>query len=393
MKKFALALGIFAIFAGSAVAQEAPVTLTPEQVKELVPLRNSVQTIQDMAQAKVLTEEQAKVGTDHYLKLAAQVAGRQVSAQELLSVDAAPPKLTALQKFAGFVTFVNILWVFAIVIVVVSFCYLFGDLVKHLFEILANVPLWFYELVFYGLSLWTIFSADKYRPGVSHYVALTGCLLFAGALAFTCSRRQFKGTGFAYSLILAVLYSAVAVLYTSPMIGFVAVIALMGALGFSVIVSPLVYCIGFENEDSLGKATVAAFALLIAFSVVKIFGFQTAQVFQTGALWMGSFVGYLGLLIASSKWYKRNFPYVVMQFVTIAFGVAALFVGSVYQIGELQKIGGTFFALYVLEKFCEIPVESTRGYAVLGLTGGGLVYWFCMTVKSNPEAFRAYLLF
>jgi len=108
---------------------------------------------------------------------------------------------------------------------------------------------------------------------------------------------------------------------------------------------------------------------------------------------MGSFVGFLGLLIASSRWYPKRFPYAYLQFVTIVAGLAALFVGSLWQIGELQKIGGTFFVLYVLEKLCEIPIEKRKNYAYLGLVVSGLFFGFCMMVRSHPETFQPYLLF
>lgn len=386
--------GLFLLCAAFAGAQEAPAPFTAEQVQELLPLKQSVLTVQELSESAFLDPAVRDHATDRYLALAAKVAGRPVTMAELLSVKAEPVRLTAAQKFVGFITWVNILWMGAILIGVVSFCYLFGDLVKVLLEMLVEVPLAFYELVFYGLSLGLIAYANHFRPSVAAYVALTGCLLFAGAMGFTISRRRLtKNVGLVYFSVLAALYSGVALLYTSPMVGFFAVIALMGALGFSVLVGPLCVCIGFHDEDSLGKATVAALAMLVAFVVISITGSPALTVFKAGALWMGSFVGFLGLLIASSRWYRRQFPYVVMQFVTVAAGMAALFVGSVWHISELQRIGGTFFSLYLLEKLGEIPVESRRGYAFLGLTCSGFIYWFCMTVKSNPEAWRPYLLF
>ncbi|HXV27189.1 MAG TPA: hypothetical protein VD862_04170 [Candidatus Paceibacterota bacterium] len=380
--------------AGSAGAQETAPPFSAQQVGELVPLKQSVLTVQDLAAAGLMEPVRLQEATDRYLGLAGRIAGRPVTLDELMAVQSGPGQLTALQKFAGFITFVNILWVIAIIIGVGSFIYLFGDFARLMFEILAAIPLVLYELVFYGISLGLIFWADSFRPGVSHYVALTGCLLFAGAMGFTISRRNLtRGTGFGYFAVLAALYACVALLYTSSMIGFLAVIALMGALGFSVIAGPLCYCIGFQSEDALGKATVAAMAMLAAFVGFTIAGTGTLEVFRPGALWMGSFVGFLGLLIASSKWYERNFPYAVMQVVTVIAGIAALFIGSVWHISEFQRIGGTFFALYLVEKYAEIPVRSMRGYAVLGLTGSAFVYWFCLTVKDNPEAWRPFLLF
>ena len=73
------------------------------------------------------------------------------------------------------------------------------------------------------------------------------------------------------------------------------------------------------------------------------------KVFEEGALFLGSFVGYLGLLISSSsKWYGRNNPgrYLFAQIVTFIAGGLAIFIGATFGIGELLKIGGTFFVLW-----------------------------------------------
>ncbi len=168
---------------------------------------------------------------------------------------------------------------------------------------------------------------------------------------------------------------------------------MLAALGFSVLVTPLCYCFGFDDEASLGRATTAAFAMLAGFVLLRVFGASVPglNVFESGALFLGSFVGYLGLLIASSRWYGHKKNYALFQIVTIAAGVAALLVGSLCGIGELQKIGGTFFVLYLMEKPFEIPVESKRAYAAIGLFVAALLFGFCWYVRANPETFRSIL--
>lgn len=369
--------------------------LSEAVIKELIPIRNSVSVIQDATANKFISPDQAAPAINHYLALARKIAGRPITLQELMAVNDAPLKLTAAQKFVGFITFVNIIWVIAIALGVGCFIYLFGDLVKHLVEILVGIPAWFYELVFYGFSTSLVFYADYLRPGVGHYVALTGCLLFAGALGFTFHRHRIE-SGTSYFLILTLAFGTVALVYTSPMIGFVTIGALMATLGFFAEVIPFGYVVGFRDDDALGRGTSAALIVLALFVTVKIMltNSRLTEVFQPGALWLGSFVGFLGLLIASSRWYdRRRFHYVAMQIVTVIAGMAALFIGSVFQIPELQRIGGTFFVLYLTEKPAEIPMESARGYAILGLIISAAIYFFCMKVKADPEVFRPYLLF
>lgn len=388
-------LGILAICLAAPAYAGEQIAFSEEVARELVPLRNNVQVLRDMSAAGVVSAQQAQTGATRYLEIAAKVAGRQVTVEELLAISVDQPvKLTGLQKFAGYITFVNTMWVFAIIVGVTCFIYLFGRLIVEIAGLFLAIPAWFYEFLLYAFSLTLILKGDYFRPGVGQYVALTGCLAFAGALIISGIRLKLSAPG-SFFLILTAVWGFVALLYSSSLIGFFAVIALMGALGFFVAIHPLVYVIGFKDEDSVGRATAAAFCLLAAFVALQIFGIPLAHlsVFQPGVLFMGSFVGFLGLLIASTRWYPRRYPWPLFQLIAIAAGIGALYFGTVYQLPELAKIGGTFFALYLLEKFCEVPVEGRVGYACLGLIGSGAVYWFCLTVKNNPDFFRPYLFF
>ena len=115
--------------------------------------------------------------------------------------------------------------------------------------------------------------------------------------------------------------------------------------------------------------------------------------FEQGALWLGSFVGYLGLLIASSRWYENRMHYVLMQVITIVMGINALAIGSIFGIPQLLGIGGTLFVLYLIEKPFEIPVESFTAYAAIGLcvavVVGGSAWW----AQNHLTQVQPYLLF
>lgn len=362
--------------------------------------RRSVIALQETADSGVITRGQAEEGAKRYIAQASEAAGKTLTLDELMSapdaVTAGPvPQLTALQRFAGLVTFVNVLWVLAIGVGVASFAFLFGSFVKDLIKALKNVPLEFYEFTFYAGSVGLAVYGRTLSEGVAPYVGLTGCLLFGAALLFTAkAHKALKLGGAGVSAVLFAAWSAAAFVYGSSMLGFIAVAAFLSALGFSVIVSPLCYCIGFKDDAALGKATSAAFVILAGAVGIRIAKAHVPALatFEDGALFLGSFVGYLGLLIASSRWYDgKDRNYVLFQVVTVVAGIAALFVGSVFGIGELQKIGGTFFVLYLTEKMFEIPAKSARGYAAVGLVVSAAIFGFSMYVKSNPESLRPFL--
>lgn len=398
----------FALLLVSGIARaQFPATppADPQVAARIATLKLNIGTLSDLEASGIITGTQADEGRRRYVGLASEIAGRPMTIEEIMAAPEpsyaaptappAPRELTALQRFAGLITFVNVLWVLGIAVGVLSFAFLFGSYVKDLIRLLKDVPMVFYEVVFLGGSLGLLFWGRTLSPGVAPYVGLTGCLLFGAAMLFTAKAHKGLNLGGALlSASMCLAWSIAALMYGSSMLGFIAVAALMSAFGFSILVSPLCYCIGFEDDAAVGKATSAAFTVLIAYVCVRVFGLDASilGIFESGALFLGSFVGYLGLLIASSRWYgSRNRNYVLFQIVTVAAGIAALLVGSVFGIGELQKIGGTFFVLYLVEKLFEIPVGSKRGYAALGLVASAAVFGFCMYVKSNPDSIRPFL--
>lgn len=379
----------------------APPDVTPAQATELAGLRQGILTVTDLAEQGIITDAQAKQGILRYVSKAKEVVGRDITAGEIFLLDtdtataAAGQELSALQKFAGLITFVNIMWVLAILLGVACFTYLAGGWVVALIVAFAVIPLAVWEALFLLAGLGLAGYGTTLSPEIAPYVGFTGCMLFGGGLAFVLKNHRLKKHIDSLFLVLAAVSGLFAVLYGSVLIGFLAVVALMGALGFSVAVLPMCYVIGFRDDDAVVRATTAGFFVLLLFVGLTIGGNDIGvfSVFRTGSLWMGSFVGFLGLLIASSKWYAKRSSYVLLQIVTLVAGVAALLVGSIWQIPELQRIGGTFFVLWVLEKFIEIPVESAKGYAYLGLCASGLLYGAFTVVKAYPETLGPYLLF
>lgn len=387
------------LLAATAARANTPPQFTPPQAAELVRIRTGIDALEENADAGIITRAQATQGTERYLAATKAAAGRALTRSELAAVPAptatavAPATLTALQRFAGLITFMNVLWVIAIVVGVISIVYFFGSIFVDLLKVLLEVPPIVYELLFYTGAVGLLVFGRTLRPEISPYVGLAGALLFAGAIVYSTVTRKLKSEPMRFCLILAIVWAIAALVYGSQMLGFITVMALLGALGFSAMMWPGVIALGFEDDDALGKATSAAFLILIGFCAARITAdaSPTLAIFEKGALFMGSFVGYLGLLVASSRWYEhKRYPYVLFQIVTVAAGIGAIAVGSIFGIGELQKIGGTFFVIYLLEKIIEIPAESARGYAFVGMLASGAIFAFCTYARLHPETIRPY---
>ncbi|MDO8600756.1 MAG: hypothetical protein Q7R73_04100 [bacterium] len=302
------------------------------------------------------------------------------------AVASACPELTGLQKFAGLMTFGNIMLTAGILGSV-------GFLAWLLY--LVRIPAVVYEVCGYTVSLGLVLFAKRIPLGVDPaFIAFAGCICFAAMILVSAALHNVKRDEAGYCMMLAVTWAAVAVAYQSELIGFFAVAALFGALGFFVRSYPFMTVIGFEDRDALNRATGAAFVLLVGFISFRISGITNsyAQLFSYGTYLIGSLVGFTGLLILAYEGYGKHRGYISRQIPIIVGGIAALFFGSVLAIPELQKIGGTFFGLYLLEKICDVPTEGRVGFAFKGFVISCIALGAGYLILSHKDFFASYIL-
>ncbi|MES2006853.1 MAG: hypothetical protein V4436_01960 [Patescibacteria group bacterium] len=289
----------------------------------------------------------------------------------------------------------NVLQVGAIILAVACAGFLLFKWFGWLVAIFLSVPVQVYEVIGYAASIALVVLAYFLTGSNQLWPLLGGSLLFGAMLMITGYVHDLEANFERFFGILFILWAAIALVYQNEVIGFIAVGAFVGMLGFSFLVVPMGYVIGFEDNDALKRATTAGFITLALFVAIRVSGTYVPyiHVFEHGALWLGSFVGYLGLLIASSRWYENRAMYPLMQVITIILGMGAIGVGSVFGIPQLLGIGGTFFALYLIEKPFEIPVESGTAYAAIGLfvacSVGGGVWW----AQNHMDIIQPFLLF
>jgi hypothetical protein len=304
------------------------------------------------------------------------------------------PDLTGLQVAAGFVTWLNVLSVFAVVIAVACVSVLLKEWFAFLLAAFAAIPVQVYEVLGYGLSLALVASGMWLAPADRLWPVFGGSLLFGGMLAITSQVHKLKGGAAGFHGILFAAWTAVAFAYGDSLVGFIAVLAFMGMLGFSAAVIPMGFAVGFTDKDAVPRATSAAFLTTLAGTGWYLArGMDPANPLLEGALWLGPMVLFLGLLITASSWYATRTPYAVRQIGPFALGIAGMMVGATYGVPHLAGIAGTFLVLYLIEKAADIPARSLTGYAAIGLVvsaliGGG-VYW----AQRHMDLIQPYLLF
>jgi len=385
---FCLFIGLFLLKPPVAFAQ------TSDAGSTIVAAKHSIMTIETLEQQGLISPAEAQQSIAYYIAEASEAAGHALTLQQILATpDPTPQTLTPLQEFAGAINFLNVILLLGSLATVGALGYLFQHYVVKLLNILKHIPVVVYEGISYAASLGCGIGGWFLPEPMHSSLGLCGCLLFAGALGFSAHLHKFKANMFRFSSLLFLVWTGAALLFGSSLIGFIAIGALLSALGFSIIITPLCYGFGFRDEATVGRTTLAAFLILLLFMALKLFStfLPALAIFSFGALFLGSFVGYTGLLISSSRWYKGKKHYWLFQIVTVLAGIGALFFGSVLRIDELLKIGGTFFVLYCLEKLMEVPTKSKPAFALLAATVGIITVCFCWFALTHQELLQAFL--
>ncbi|CAE7860292.1 unnamed protein product [Symbiodinium microadriaticum] len=383
-----------------------------DKLNELVLIRENIEMTDKLTLRGALEADAASKITESELGRASKLLGKDVTYEELkgLTGGAEPPP-SAWEKFTGFFTFVNIIMTLAALMLTVAVVWLFGI---HFLALILAVPAKIWEVISYGLCGGLILMGSRAEPNLQMLWVLPGCFGLVGALAlnrhnwwgYKRSDDHYHGYWESYkaekyfthfaSAVLMVAWGATAIYFQSQLLGFMAVASAMTLIGFVCGMVPGIVWIGFEEDSVIPRATFAAFCMGAIYTLAHATG-TTSEIFNTfkvGLSWWGYFVFYLGILIMASKWYCRdsyrspiNFGlYASMQLLVIGAGVAALYLGSVYGIGLLLGIGGTFFGLYLMEKWFEIPWEGGGwAWALLGLSV--FLYYFVVFAQKNPDYF------
>ncbi len=305
---------------------------------------------------------------------------------------------TRVAQLGNLLTLTNLMLVAGSVIIGVAIIMLFGH---YLLALILAVPIQAWEVLLWAGFLTLAWSATRVSPAWQLAVLMPACMGFIGTTLLSC--RLHGGSGNAHEVpftILAVVWGAIAMHFGSHVIGFMSVLAGLSALGFVCGYLPGVVYTGFERINVIPRCTLAA-GLMLAAHVTLLTAatnIPEVDVFREGMGFMGSFVYYLGILIMSSKWYawerdpvdhNRVFNwtlYGAMQLLVLCSGFAALYFGTVFGISALLGIGGTFFGLYVLEKYYEIPWRGIGWvWSLLGL--GVLMYGMGVMANTYPQYF------
>ncbi|MBY3151143.1 hypothetical protein HFO56_01815 [Rhizobium laguerreae] len=304
-------------------------------------------------------------------------------------------ELTTLQVAAGFVTWLNLLKVFALVLGTGCFVFLFGRFAAVFLVLFALIPVAAYEVLGFALAAALLIGASFADPSLTTWMIVPGGILFAGVLLLSAKLRDISGSKSNFMLTVTLVWGAAAVFYGSEVAGFGAVMAFMGFMGFSVLVTPLAYCIGFDDEKAVNRAGGAGLFICGVLVLERWFtpGVSQLDVFRSGMQWLGPFVFALSLLITSSRWFMdvKKQSYIGMQVLTAAALFAMMTAGSVSQIDAMLNVGTAFLILFILEKPMEVRHGSLTHLAFTGLVMSVLVGTGVYYAQTHPQLVAEWL--
>ncbi len=281
--------------------------------------------------------------------------------------------------------------IFGATIGALGFLFLFGGVLAQIVyhaRVLIEVLGYIASVALIGAGYWV-------GPEYLTWTVFFGCILFAGTVFATLWIHEIKGDDpKPLAALFMVVWGAVAVYYSMTEVGFLAIMALMTVLGFSIVVTQLTYSFGFEKESMIPQATMTALILLAAFVVIHIWvpnAPAALAVFKPGAFWVASFVSFTGLLIMASRYYSKESQYFMMQIVTVIVYAAALSIALIANINPLAGMAGTFLVFYLAEKLTDVPVEGAVGMGVRLILIGGLLYGAWWYASSHGDMVQQFL--
>lgn len=295
-------------------------------------------------------------------------------------------------RVLGFFSFVNVVWLISIVGVIATvgpaIGYLFGPMLLKLATVLLNnllIPvvsllhrIGAFEVAAYTLAFHFCVQGRRYSAGQADagiMVALTGGLAFAPCWFYSTSLNVQSSGGnedkflmLTYTLA-SLVFVPMAVAHDSRLLGFLAVMAIFGAMGFVFFAFGSGFAIGFDSKDSMLRSAGTSFILVASYCGLRFGGLNPAYLrpFSTAVMVCGNIVYFLALLIFSGRWRRCDTPYYVRQGLMLGSLVTALFVGNVYSMQGMSNTASTFLVLWLMEKELEVKWGPGAGMLVLFL--------------------------
>lgn len=374
----------------------------------------ALRTVDDLLARGILSEAEAAAQRRYYLSQTESADGEPLTRAQL------ERELDAGEGFqwSRILNFVNIIWVFAGLIIAISVTLIFSI---YVWPLLRMIPIVVYELLAYIVAFgFILFAGQITDADTAQFAALPGNLILAGLLLFSYGyhierpRQQQQDAAddsddaapapgepaanddaldrvwVIYFGILTVVWGASAIAYDSQLIGVMTIYALLGLLYVSGFIIWVVTLFSFRQDELIPMAvmlvSLGGLLIYIAAEAADIAGPYT--VFETGIYLLGGYGYFITLEVLSTSWFRSRSGggFWRWQAYSLVAGLAGMLVGVLFAIDGLTEVAGTFLLIFSLTKYVELV--NWREYTVWGLLGLGVLLYGCaLLINRYPSLF------
>jgi len=322
-------------------------------------------------------------------------------------------------RVLGFFTFVNTVWLFAILGITVSIGPAVYHVLKPLHDAFRKLLRWIYFEIVLPNALrahrWGLFEALAWigcwvglaqgmlvtnATDVAEMISLTASGLTIPALGYTTVLRG-KRVSNEWMATLFQLFFAVgcfpwALHYHSTLYGYCVVVAIYGAMGFGVWAGHLCIAIGFHSKEAMHRVCAASLLLVGTFVCLTATGVQPELLapFSSAVSVFGSVMLFLSLLIISSNpWNCKStqksrfglsmwaYANLLMLFLLLALSAA----GQTFGLVGMANTSTTFLCLWLLDKYVDFHVDMGWNGWVLVLVVSCMAWRASLWLHAHPE--------
>lgn len=258
------------------------------------------------------------------------------------------------------------------------------------------------EVAAFLLASCLVMQGARMPPDSGLYVSISGLLALHAASAYSASlhgQRLLKVMGPSlkpFAGVLPMLYTMpLAIHYRSTLLAYFTTMAGCHILGFSVLIFPFCYVIGWENHDSMVKSAAVGGGVLALYTAAAAAGVEPSWLapFRSPVSVFGGILLYLALLILSNVHYPRggyrrrgpSSSYLRVNAVALATLLLGVLAGRVVGMEGLANTATTFLVLWLLEKYIDLHTYAEWNAWVLMLLSSATMYKCALWLHANPQ--------
>ena len=327
-------------------------------------------------------------------------------------------KNSVLSRIKGFFSFVNLIWMIAILGILISIGPVLLLLINPFLDML--MLLWnntilpiiiflhkigFFEFLGYFVSIILIADGMKANKEWGFFISLTGAgfmfLLFIYSLEYKFN--NYYGLEFSrnkkYSkkidkqkviigILTGIIFFSLSLVFNSKLLSFLTTMDFYFLIGFYTGCFGLCYFVGFLNKSDMYRVVSTSFCLMIFYIILRCLNInnQIIELYRSPIQIFGALTYFLGLLIISSLYFdKINLTYIQRQIIFIISLILVIFSGLIFNMPSLTNTTYVFGVLYLMEKTVEIFHKIEGNIYVLILILSIALWIFSLHLHKHSE--------